>query len=223
MELLVTYYTYLDMKNKDALVFYRDIAKDAKNPAAEKLLPSNDNTEIDAQFIKNYCHAHTRLLDMGTGSGLTINRLVNNVQSIVAVEKFKEFSSFISKSSRIKIVLADILEYEPDQVFDLVTLFGVVQYFDKQEIAQIYNRMYRCLDKSGQLIVKNQFGIKEEVVVDGFSQELNKKYYAVYRHLDTEIALLQKAEFKNITVHDIYPPEKNKWGNTHYYALVCNK
>ena len=211
------------MKNKDALGFYKDIAKSAKGPAAEKLLSTNDNTEIDAQFIKHYCHFRTRLLDMGAGSGLIIKPLVNHVESIVAVEKFEEFSSFIAKNPRIKVVIADILEYEPQETFNLITLFGVAHHFNKQEISQIYDRAYGWLDEGGQLIVKNQFGIKEDVIVDSFSQELNKEYYASYRHLAAEIRLLEDAKFKNISVHDIYPPEKNKWDNTHYYALVCTK
>ena len=211
------------MQNKDALNFYRDLVKSAKGPTVEKFSSANDNTEIDAQFIKHYCHSRTRLLDLGAGSGLIIKRLVNHVESIVAVEKFEELSSFIVKNPRIKVVTADIAEYEPQQTFNLITLFGVAYHFNKQEISQIYDRAYHWLDERGQLIVKNQFGIKEDVTVNGFSQELNREYYASYRHLAAEIKLLEDAKFKNITTHDIYPPEKNRWDNTHYHALVCTK
>lgn len=211
------------MKNEKALGFYKDIAKAAQGPAAEKLLAANDNTKIDAQFIKNYCHPHTRWLDMGTGSGLIIKRLVNYVESIVAVEKFEEFASFISKDSRIKIVIEDLLDYQPDQTFNLITLFGVAQYFNKREVTCIYSKAYNCLAAGGQLIVKNQFGVEGDVVVENFSRELNREYYASYRHLPTEIAWLKKIGFKDTKVYDIYPPEKNKWKNTHYYAVVCHK
>ena len=29
--------------------------------------------------------------------------------------------------------------------------------------------------------------------------------------------------FKNIVTHDIYPARENKWKDTHFYALVCEK
>ena len=140
--------------------------------------------------------------------GLIIKRLVNHVESIVAVEKFEEFSSFIAKNPRIKVVTADIIEYEPQDTFNLITLFGVAHHFNKQEISQIYDRAHGWLDEGGQLIVKNQFGIKEDVIVDGFSQELNKEYDVSYRCLDTEVRLLKGAKFKNIRVMIFIPQRK---------------
>ena len=61
-----------------------------------------------------------------------------------------------------------------------------------------------------------------EVLVDNFSEELQKNYYANYRQVDSEISLLKDAGFNKVEKHDIYPPRCNKWDNTHYYALVAS-
>ena len=73
------------------------------------------------------------------------------------------------------------------------------------------------------MIVKNQFGLHEDVTVDGFSEELQENYFSQYRYIDKEIRLLREVGFNNIEVVDIYPKECNRWDNTHFYALVAEK
>lgn len=47
--------------------------------------------------------------------------------------------------------------------------------------------------------------------------------FASYRHIDKETLLLENIGYKNIKVVDIYPPEANRWDNTHFYAIVAEK
>ena len=62
----------------------------------------------------------------------------------------------------------------------------------------------------------------ETKTVNG-SEALGKKYFAQYRFIDYEIKRLESVGFKDIVVHDIYPAKENKWKDTHFYALVCEK
>ena len=73
---------------------------------------------------------------------------------------------------------------------------------------------------TGLLLIKNKFGVKGDVVVNGYSEELKMNYYSEYRHLDKEIEILKNVGYKDIQVTDIYPPEANRWNNTHFYAIV---
>ncbi len=41
--------------------------------------------------------------------------------------------------------------------------------------------------------------------------------------IEKEIELLKNIGFKNIETFDIYPPEANRWNNTHFYAIVGEK
>ena len=78
------------------------------------------------------------------------------------------------------------------------------------------------LSVNSVFILKNQFGIKETKTVTG-SEALGKEYFAQYRFLDYEIKRLKSVGFKNIVAHDIYPAKENKWKDTHFYALTCEK
>ena len=211
------------MINKKASGFYQDMARTLNKAEGIKLMADNDNTQLDAAFIQNYCHLESRLLDLGSGTGLIINKLLGAVKSITAVEKITEFTSHIKKHPDIRIILEDLLNYEPKGTFDIVTIFGVAHYFNEKEIIPIYQRSFKHLATEGVLIVKNQFGINEDITIDGYSEHLNKKYYAQYRKLSKEIDLLKSIGFESVQQHDIYPPDKNPWPNTHYYALVCRK
>ena len=72
----------------------------------------------------------------------------------------------------------------------------------------------------GKIIIKNQFGIEQDVTVEGYSQEQKTEYYAQYRQINKEVSILSNIGYKNIEVFDIYPPECNRWQNTHFYAIV---
>jgi len=107
--------------------------------------------------------------------------------------------------------------------FDIITIFGTLHYFNEEEAVRIYRKYYQYLKPGGKIIVKQQFGVNEDVTVSGFSQELHKQYYSQYRHLKKEMKIMKNTGFKNIEAHEVYPPEFNKWENTHYYAVVGEK
>lgn len=214
------------MKNKESLDFFRNIAEqDNVTELSCKLFSKNDHTQLDADFILKHCDTTTNLLDLGSGSGLIINKIYNKVAKITAVEPFKSFTDLIVKSDNIFIENKTLEDYTPafDEHFSLLTIFGTMHYFNENEAIAIYTKYINFLNDGGKIIIKNQFGVTEDVVISGYSQELKTDYYAWYRHIDKEVAILKQIGFKNIEVVDIYPPEANRWNNTHFYAIVAEK
>ena len=116
-----------------------------------------------------------------------------------------------------------MFDFNTDAKFDLITVFGVLHYFNKDEALKIYRKYFNYLKKQGTIIIKNQFALKEDVNIQGFSKELKSNYYAQYRNIDSEISILQEIGYTNIKKFDIYPPESNRWDNTHFYAIVANR
>jgi hypothetical protein len=96
-----------------------------------------------------------------------------------------------------------------------------MNYFDSDEASYLYKKIINYLNENGTLIVKNQMGINEDVIINGYSEELKTNYYSEYRHIKKEMKMLQEAGFNSIDIIDIYPPEFNRWDNTHLYALIC--
>ena len=212
------------MDNTEALVFFKNMSeKMADNDKCVKLACNTDCTDIDAKFIMNYADKNTEMLDIGTGTGLIVNKMYNNVKSIVCLEPFKEFTDHLVKSSNIQIVNENIFDFKTNKIFDLITIFGSMHYFNEAEAKKIYLIVKKILKLGGKLIVKNQFGVKEDITVSGYSEEQKTDYFAQYRYILNEIKLLENIGFKNIETFDIYPPEANRWDNTHFYAIVATK
>ena len=211
------------MTNKKSLNFWEEIANNASDAIHVKLNPINDHTQMDADFIMKYADAQTKILDLGSGSGLIINKLYDKVGTICAVEPFKEFAKFIVDSNNIEIHYQTLMSFNKNMFFDLITIFGVLHYFNEEEATAIYQKYFSYLKKGGKIIVKNQFGVKEDVIVDGYSDEQKRDYFASYRQIDKEQKILETIGYTNIEIVDIYPPECNRWENTHFYAIVAEK
>lgn len=209
------------MDSKDALSFFRQIAAEAKDKYAPKLQRFNDRTSIDASFISAYLNSNTDMLDFGSGTGLIIEKLCTIPKSITCVEPFEEFSKFIVKDPRINVIHSTIQEFDTTDKFDIITLFGVMCYLSATDAQAVYSKVFSMLKPNGILIVKHPFGLDQDVIVNNFSEELGRDYYASYRLLTHEMQLLWKAGFTGIRAYDIYPPQENRWPDTHAFALVA--
>jgi cyclopropane fatty-acyl-phospholipid synthase-like methyltransferase len=211
------------MNNKRAKEYWGKMAANNPTPKTVKVTSCSDFTHLDADFIMKYADKNSEILDLASGSGLIINKIIDKVKKMVAVELYEGFSQYIQKADNIKVVHESIDRFETDEIYDLITMFGISQYFNCDEIKQIYKKYLNNLKETGKLIIKNQFGVKEDVDVSGYSEELKENYYSQYRHIDKEVKILETIGYKNIEIVDIYPPECNRWENTHFYAIVAEK
>jgi cyclopropane fatty-acyl-phospholipid synthase-like methyltransferase len=186
---------------------------------------AKDFSPFDIAFMLTFADDRKTLLDLGSGTGLLVNGLGGKFKKIMAVEKYREFSRFIEKADGVEVVNEDIRSFTPAEgvQFDCISLFGVMNLFNSTEAMDVYRRVYPWLAGGGHLIVKNQMGVDGDVVVESYSEELGTDYYSEYRHLKREIEMLERVGFSDIDVLDVYPPEYNRWANTHFYALVCRK
>lgn len=207
--------------NEKALKFFATIANGCHTSQTPKLAHNTDFTSLDAAFILQFCKPTSTILDFGTGTGLIINKIYNKVTKIDCVEPLTNFSRFIAKANNITVHNCTVFEYKTDKQYDFVTLFGLMNYFSEAEAIVLYKKIKNFLQKNAMLIIKNQFGINDDVIIDGYSEEQKMNYYSSYRQLEKEISILKNLGYKAIKSHDIYPPEANRWKNTHFYALTA--
>ena len=208
------------MKNQDALNFYSKFLEESLRPGIEKLSSKNDLSAFDAELILKYTTPDTKILDLGSGSGVPLKKIYKHVSHITAVESFKKLTDFIIRTPKIEIQNENISTYEPVMEYDMLTFFGIMQYFNEQESLFIYRKYIDALKDGGRIIVKNQFGIQQDVIISAYSPELKRDYFSEYRHVDKEVRNLKKVGFHDIDVIDIYPAECNRWPNTHFYAIT---
>ncbi len=210
------------MGNKNIIEYYNKMAQKITDAKATRN-NAKDFSQYDIQLMKTLSEKNKTLLDLGSGTGLLINHLIEDFKNITAVEKYPEFSKFIVESDKVNIINDDLLKMElpKNDKFDFISLFGVMNYFDSDEALFLYKKIKGYLKNGGTLVIKNQFGVNEDVIVNGYSNELETDYYSEYRHIEKEKEMLQGLGFSSIDTIDIYPPEYNRWDNTHFYALVC--
>ena len=211
------------MKNTDALDFFRKIVNESEHPDIAIKLKSGDHSDLDAAFIERYVCPTDLILDIGSGSGLIVNKIYKRVKSIIAVEPCEKLSAYIQKDPKITVVNKNFFDYETDRKIDVITAFGTMHYFNRDESAEVYSRCFSMLKTGGLMLIKNQFGVNSDIQIENFSTELNMFYYAQYRALSSEIEALRKIGFQEVVSFDIYPPECNRWVNTHFYAITAKK
>lgn len=213
----------MSVNNDKALKFYKEMSINNPDKFSTKNLKLNDHSDIDAEFLSKYLTPGTDLLDIGSGTGLLIEKIYKIPRSITCVEPFEEFSKFILMDKRINVITSNINYFETNDKFDIISLFGVINYFSSEETLALYKKLYFFLKSDGIIIIKNQFGLNSDVEISGLSKELNKEYFADYRLLTHELQLLWSVGFNKTNVFDIYPPEFNRWENTHYFAITAKK
>lgn len=210
------------MGNSKSLDYYDEMAKTISS-AQETRNKAPDFSAYDIAFVKQFQNANHALLDLGAGTGLLLNGVMDGFDKVTAVELYPSFSQFITDAPHLTIVNENIMTFDTSDRFDLVLLFGVMNCFNAEEAATIYANCAKFLHPGGRVIVKNQMGVNDDVLVDTFSEELGKTYFSSYRHPDSEKALLSDAGLITETVTDIYPDTFNRWDNTRFMALVAQK
>lgn len=211
----------LQVNNQVALNYFEDLSNSVIEPTTTKIHKFNDFSDMDAEFILKYVNQDSTVLDVASGTGITLNKYYEKAYRVVAVEKFEKFSALIVKDPKVEIVNEDMFDFDTEEKFDIVTLFGIMQYASIEEAMFIYKKYKNFLKEDGKLLIKQQFGVKDDVIINGYSEELKKNYYAEYRHLEKEIEMIKNAGYKNIQKFDIYPPEFNRWENTHFWGIVA--
>jgi cyclopropane fatty-acyl-phospholipid synthase-like methyltransferase len=206
------------MSNK----YWENLAKNIQQPAQSRN-KRPDTAEIEIPFITRYFSREDHIIDIGSGTGLIINKLIDHVAHITAVETFEGFSKFILDHPKILLITADITSFKMRKLFDGAMCTGVAQCFERNKMTTIYQNIFSMIRPEGRFISRMQCGLNEDVVVDGISEELGEQYFAEYRQVDSEIRLLKDIGFEKVEIHDIFPDSLNKWSNTRHFMFVCDK
>lgn len=64
------------MENKEALGFFRKMSERSDDPKSVKLAKASDFSQMDAAFILNYADVNSTILDLGSGTGLIVNKFM---------------------------------------------------------------------------------------------------------------------------------------------------
>lgn len=177
-----------------------------------------DHDPYDLAAIDELAGPGARVLDLGCGTCVVANRLADEFGCAVhAVDFIPEFLTHAGPGVTTEV--GDARSYVADREFDLVLSLGVITYLeDPADREAMYAHCAQMLAPGGALLLKAQFGVDDEVLVDTDSADLGARYRAVYPHLDREVARLES--FFDVEVRDPYPASFSRWATTHFHHLV---
>ncbi len=206
----------MDKKKIDAFWSART---DIKDPRLATNYRKDGRLACDVALVEKFIVGKARLLDLGAGTCTLSQQFIDRAEKITVVEKFSSFLEQVPEHPKLHKICADVSDFFVDEKFDIILLFGVVNFLDEDEEERLYGACSSMLESGGHFIVKNQCGIEEDVIVDSFSDELKAHYHARYPSVSSQ--LLRLSKFFNVSVVDVYSSDINRWGNTHFYAFVC--
>ncbi|MCM3128277.1 class I SAM-dependent methyltransferase [Paenibacillus provencensis] len=209
------------MLDKDKVNSFWNRRAEVNDPVVATHLKHDDAVEYDENLVRKYIKSNNvKVLDLGCGTGRTTNRIEKYVGSIRAVDKQQKFLDHCIKSKKVELVCADVETYLDETKYDIILLFGVMNYLSLEEANNVYKNCKKMLGDGGVLLVKHACGVKENVYVDHYSEAIADNYCAEYRYVELEKNLLENEGF-NVEILDIYPDHLNPWSNTHFYAFIC--
>jgi len=174
-----------------------------------------DLVEANLRILSSLLSPSLRVLDLGAGDG----RLTSRVAELVAHVKAVDYTPAILRLSRPNVAteVRDIRFYEDHERYDLVLLFGVMNFIEDAE--SLYRRCRGLVRPGGRLAIKHQCGrratVRVSAAIDGVP------YQSQYRFLGEEVALLLEAGFSGVESSLPYPPELNPWEDTVYACFVA--
>ena len=160
------------------------------------------------------------VLDLGSGHGELSRRVAQDPVQLVAVDWVAEFARAFDATNH-SFVQSTVAEYETDDQFDLVLLFGVVTCLTRDEELLVYRKAVEWVAPDGSLIVKNQCARHDEFVFTGTSEALRSEYSGRYPNAVDQLARL-KDHFRSIEMVE-YPDQFNPWENSFHVAFVCTQ
>jgi spermidine synthase len=191
------------------------------NPRIATNYREDGRLEYDIALVSKHIKKGAKILDLGAGTCTLSSAFVDEAERILAVDKFSHFLALSPKHPKLVTYCSDVVDFKCNETFDLILLFGVVNFLDEIEEKRLYENCFTMLKNDGVFIVKNQCGVKDEVIIDTYSDELKANYYARYPFVESQQA--QLSSFFNVERLDIYPKKMNLWDNTHFYAFIAKK
>jgi len=207
----------MNLKAKEFL-----LSRNANMANASRYVDGVERLKFDVEFVNSYIPAGGVCLDLCCGTGMMTIEIAKKAQKVYAVDFNETFIKQIKDDPRIIKVVSDASDFCIDERFDVITIFGAIQYNTGNDVKKIYENCYRMLKEKGVLIISGQWGNKEKVIVDKFSQELQKQYFAEYRTINEETVTLNSIGFDTETV-TILPERFNHYDNTHFSGIVAKK
>lgn len=173
-----------------------------------------DLAQLNYKCIEPYLSKDKIVLDLGAGDCATTLLVADQVKHVTAVDYAPVIKTV--NHPKISVVCCPVESYSDSNKYDVITIFGVMNYIQDQE--KMYKRCKAQLASDGVLLIKHQCAKENDYEV---STDIDgDRYVAMYRHYESDLKALEKVGFK-VKLSDPYPLEYNTWPNTFFKLFTC--
>ena len=173
-----------------------------------------DLTLLNYACVEPYLSKDKIILDLGAGDCAMATLMAHNAKHVTAVD----YAPIIKTVSdpKISIICCPIESYFDLNKYDIITIFGVMNYVQNPE--KVYKACKEQLADGGVLLIKHQCGrITDKEIATDIDGD---RYVALYRHYKYDEEILAKLGFK-VVISDPYPLEYNTWPDTFFKLFTC--
>ena len=152
------------------------------------------------------------LIEFGPNIGLNLLALkkIFKLKFITAVEINKNACLEIRKIKNVNVLNKSIIDFLPEQTFDLVLLKGVLIHSNPKQLKKIYEIIYKSCKVSGYILIAEYYSPKPvKLIYRGFKNKLFKRDFAgefLKKYKKTEII-----DYGFIYHKDKYPQDDLNW------------
>jgi len=175
--------------------------------------------DFDTALAGSFVRPAARILDLGSGFGELSRAICPPDGSVLAVDSEPAMAAGFQGDPRFEFVAADVLSFRPPHRFDLVLLFGVMNYFEAAEMMDLVEILESAVDPRGVVLVKNQCSDDVGFAVDVDFQGTGQRYIARYPGVAEEVETLKK-RFPHVEVVP-YPPQFKQHATSTHVAFIC--
>jgi 2-polyprenyl-3-methyl-5-hydroxy-6-metoxy-1,4-benzoquinol methylase len=210
----------LDELKKDVIrSFWRNQSRKTSNRwTSDAVLDFETNylSEMVSEF-KNTIN----ILDLGSGAGELSKSIQKPDDFLTAVDYEENFSRFFEKHDNQIFQATELTEFESQERFDFILLFGVVTHLTQEEELKVYRVIHEHLASNGVAIIKHQVSSTDEIIINTYSNELESQYSARYPSHKEQVTELRRL-FGNVEILE-YPQKFNKFEDTFHAAYFVKK
>lgn len=121
--------------------------------------------------ILNDFKKNSKILELGCGRGIFLNFLKENGYDDVLGVDISEEQIEIAKKNNFQTKLGGVIEFlkTNEKKFDLIFAIDLIEHFSKTELIELFERIYKCLNKNGAFIfhTPNGLGINANGIIYG--------------------------------------------------------
>lgn len=163
---------------------------------------NHDDKKIRKIIELSNVKENSKILDVGTGTGILISYLIEkNPLKVVAVdvaEKMIEVAKSKYDDDRVQFIAKDIMEYKEDKEFDYIFIYSAYPHFKDKE--KLFEHLYELTNTDGKIIIAhseskekiNEIHSKNENVKDDrlppveITAEIMSKYFKIETAIDND-------------------------------------